>query len=598
MSLINDSQETLNMNQVVLEKTTIENDLDNSIIYQESNHHPVCISKSENVGSGKIVSLIGCGGMARVYKIWNEKLEVYRAVKIINCTKINLINRLQTECKITAKLHHPFIVQIFDFGNWNNLPFIEMEYIDGSNLQDLINAKGNFPEIVCSSIAIQISRALYYAHNEDITLYNKTYHGIIHRDLKPANIMVNSRGEIRLLDFGIARPVETNLHTTDGSFIGTLPYLSPEQIDGIDLDIRTDIYSIGTILYEMLTGAKAFTTDSAATLIKDKFSNNFKKLSGFQFTISKEISKIVYRCLQIDRNNRYPDTITLLSDLLTFNKLMSQSSPAKILRDYFITKTGIYTIQKKHRIQQATKPRFVASIVLILIIILVSLVYYNLFKTTDRTFIEKDNFDTTNIGLSQSTHYGNPDSMSIHQSFNKSETQSFQPETVRTTKNKSVHNFKLGRTLFQEKKFDKAIDVLKNISDYHPEKIKIKLMLFEAYLELDRISDAKNLANSINFTDAQFDLLCGRLNYLTGNLTQALECFKKALTRQSTIRNINEINDDGLYYIAETCSKIYRRKPSIANRSQMLDAWEKVKNIYTTKKGNPRFQKSIEILSD
>lgn len=598
MSLINDSPETPNTNQVVLEKTTIENDLDNSIIYQESNHHPVCISESENVGSGKIVSLIGCGGMARVYKIWNDKLEVYRAVKIINCTKINLINRLQTECKITAKLHHPFIVQIFDFGNWNNLPFIEMEYIDGSNLQDFINAKGNLPEIVCSSIAIQISRALYYAHNEDIILYNKTYHGIIHRDLKPANIMINSRGEIRLLDFGIARPVETNLHTTDGSFIGTLPYLSPEQIDGIDLDIRTDIYSIGTILYEMLTGIKAFTADSAATLIKDKFSNNFKKLSDFQFTISKEISKIVYRCLQIDRNNRYPDTVTLLSDLLAFNKLMSQSSPAKILRDYFITKTGIYTIQKKHCIQQATKPRFVASILLILIIILVSLVYYNLFKTTDRAFIEKDNFDTTNIGLSQSTHYGNPDSMFIHQSFNKSETQSLQPKTVRTTKNKSVHNFKLGRTLFQDKKFDKAIDVLKNISDYHPEKRKIKLMLFEAYLELDRISDAKNLANSINFTDAQFDLLCGRLNYLTGNLTQALECFKKALTRQSTIRNINEINDDGLYYIAETCSKIYRRKPSISNRSQMLDAWDNVKNIYTTKKGNPRFQKAIEILSD
>ncbi|HEX7509984.1 MAG TPA: serine/threonine-protein kinase, partial [Chitinivibrionales bacterium] len=211
------------------------------------------------LGSGTIVGLLGTGGMARVYKIWNEKLEVFRAVKILIPTQQgDLRNRFETEAKITAKLHHPNIVEIYNVGDWQNLPYLEMELIDGKSLEAIIHATGKLPPQVCSAISIFVIRALAYAHGQEFLIYGKTYQGIIHRDLKPANIMISSQGALKLMDFGIARPTEASLHTVEGNIVGTMQYLSPEQLDGIDVDHRADLYAFGAILYEMLTGTKTF----------------------------------------------------------------------------------------------------------------------------------------------------------------------------------------------------------------------------------------------------------------------------------------------------------------------------------------------------
>ena len=166
------------------------------------------------LGSGAIVGLLGSGGMARVYKIWNEKLEVFRAVKILLPNQQgDLRNRFETEAKITAKLHHPNIVEIYNVGDWQGLPYLEMEIIDGLSLESIISKTGKLPSSVCSSIAIFTARALGYAHGQQFLIYGKNYHGIVHRDLKPANIMVSSQGALKLMDFGIARPTEASPKT-------------------------------------------------------------------------------------------------------------------------------------------------------------------------------------------------------------------------------------------------------------------------------------------------------------------------------------------------------------------------------------------------
>ena len=159
------------------------------------------------LGSGKIECILGTGGMARVYKIWNEELEVHRAVKILlpNSRK-ELIKRFETEVKITAKLHHPNIIEIYSVGKWNGLPYIEMEIVDGMTLETLISRYGKLPPEVCCGIGIQVADALTYAHNQEFFLYGKTYKGVIHRDLKPANIMITNNGVLKLMDFGIGRP--------------------------------------------------------------------------------------------------------------------------------------------------------------------------------------------------------------------------------------------------------------------------------------------------------------------------------------------------------------------------------------------------------
>ena len=178
------------------------------------------------LGSGIIVGLLGTGGMARVYKIWNEKLEVPRAVKILIPTQQkDLKNRFETEVKITAKLHHPNIVEIYSVGEWNGLPFLEMELIEGDSIETIIARYGKLPFSVCCAIAIFVARALVYAHGQEFLLYGKNYHGVIHRDLKPANVMISKNGEVKLMDFGIARPTEASLHTVEGNIVGTMQYL-------------------------------------------------------------------------------------------------------------------------------------------------------------------------------------------------------------------------------------------------------------------------------------------------------------------------------------------------------------------------------------
>jgi serine/threonine protein kinase len=294
------------------------------------------------LGSGTIVGLLGAGGMARVYKIWNEKLEVFRAVKILIPTQQgDLRNRFETEAKITAKLRHPNIVEIYSVGDWNGLPYLEMELIDGTALDAMIQRVGKLPPSVCSAISIFVARALTYAHNQEFLLYGKTYQGIIHRDLKPANIMISKHGDLRLMDFGIARPTEASLHTVEGNIVGTMQYLSPEQMDGVDVDARADVYSFGAILYEMLTGTKTFPQDTITNLMKRKIMNEYRKFDDFDFSVPQTLAKIAQKCLQLDKTNRYANATVLLEELEDAHSALTSDSPETVLKSYLDNPSSI-----------------------------------------------------------------------------------------------------------------------------------------------------------------------------------------------------------------------------------------------------------------
>ena len=201
------------------------------------------------MGSGTITSLISRGGTALVYEIWNSELEMKRAVKLLHPDHLDeSLERFETEIKITAKLRHPNIVEIYAVGKWHDLPYIEMERIDGDTIEDLLRRVGALPIEVCTAIGIMVARALYHAHNHKYMIYGKEYHGIIHRDLKPANIMVDRDGSVKLMDFGIAKPVAASARTMEGVVFGTMQYLSPEQLQSGDVDARSDIYSFGAVL--------------------------------------------------------------------------------------------------------------------------------------------------------------------------------------------------------------------------------------------------------------------------------------------------------------------------------------------------------------
>jgi serine/threonine protein kinase len=312
------------------------------------------VENKDMIGSGSVVGELGIGGMAKVFKIWNEKLEIFRAVKVLLPTnQANQRERFATEAKISAKLHHPNIVSIHDTGNWRGLPYIEMDYIDGSTLGSFIYRCKALPSMVCSAIAVQVARALSYAHTHELVIYGTPYKGIIHRDLKPSNIMIGRNGSICLMDFGIARPLETGLHTIDTqSIVGTMPYFSPEQINGYPVDQQTDIYSFGVVLYEMLCGVNPFPQSNMFELVQAKTKNQFKRLEEFNIYMDPHLSSVAQMCLRTEKQNRFQRIEDTLNHLEKIHHSYKMGSPEEVLIQFIRNPDSLYVETKRRFAQQ------------------------------------------------------------------------------------------------------------------------------------------------------------------------------------------------------------------------------------------------------
>ncbi len=247
------------------------------------------LEQFRSLAGGTIVDTLGSGGMADVYLVWHPRLEMYRAVKVIKPGQSALLlDRFETEIRIFSKLSHPNVVACYGIGEWHTLPTVEMEYVHGTAVESILRDRGRLTTPQALAIAILVCRALYYAHNQTVTLYGKTYHGVIHRDIKPANILLSRGGRVKLADFGIARPGETSVHTADaGQVVGTLPYLAPEQLEeDADLTHQTDIYALGATVYELIAGERAFPQRDGNALLKAKMFGTVNRLK-----VSEEIPR-------------------------------------------------------------------------------------------------------------------------------------------------------------------------------------------------------------------------------------------------------------------------------------------------------------------
>jgi CHASE2 domain-containing sensor protein/tRNA A-37 threonylcarbamoyl transferase component Bud32 len=274
------------------------------------------ITKVLECAGGQIIKLLGSGGMADVYLIWHPRLEAYRAVKVMKPhLSENFLSRFETEIRIFSKLDHPNIVRCFGVGDWHSLPYIEMEYINGSSFESVLQ-KCKILSVEQALIAgVLVCRALEYAHSRTMHIYGKEIQGIIHRDLKPANIMITTNGRIKLTDFGIARPQELSLHTTETENIaGTLPYIAPEIFDRNEYLPRSDIYALGATLYEFISGERTFPQSTVTTMLNAKTSGKYKPLS----TVAKipgTVETIIDRSLHVDPLKRYQSVRELRIDL-------------------------------------------------------------------------------------------------------------------------------------------------------------------------------------------------------------------------------------------------------------------------------------------
>jgi serine/threonine protein kinase len=323
---------------------------------------PPEVKIGEVLGSGTILKVLGEGGFARVYKIHDDKLDLDRAVKVLLPTgKKEVSDRFLTEARITARLDNPHIVKVFRVDEWQGCPFIEMEFIDGKSLETILLERGTFPVYAVCAVGIFIASALKYAHTLEFTLSDQHYKGVIHRDLKPANIMIHSDGRLKLMDFGIARPISTGLHTMGENIVGTLQYLSPEQLNHKGIDQRTDIYALGAILYELLCGIKAFPDEGLTDLVNKKASGIYKPFGEFPVSVPKRLTEIVDKCLCVDKEERYHSAESLIDVLVPVYTQFSGVDPEVALKNFMenpdYSPAVVKTSKKKQRIQKEPVPK-------------------------------------------------------------------------------------------------------------------------------------------------------------------------------------------------------------------------------------------------
>ena len=252
----------------------------------------------ERIGNCRIVEEVASGGMAVVYRAVQDPLGrtvAIKALKTAAAAEENVATRFEREAKSLAMLQHENIIHVYDFHQERGAMFIVMEYVQGIDLYDLLEKCGRLPYEVAAIVAMQVARALDYIH----------YRGIVHRDIKPANVMIARTGGTKLMDFGIARDTSFGDLTEAGTGIGTPAYMSPEQVLGDKLDARSDIFSLGVVLYQMLTGKKPFIEDekkSAMHKIRLEKHTSARKLNP---DIPRELERVIDKCLEKQPRDRW-----------------------------------------------------------------------------------------------------------------------------------------------------------------------------------------------------------------------------------------------------------------------------------------------------
>ena len=273
-------------------------------------------------GRYQLGQLIGRGGMAEVHVALDTRLGRTVAVKIMRADLANddiFLARFRREAHAVAQMNNPNIVNIYDSGeelvssesgDTERLPYIVMEYVKGQTLRDIIKVNGALSQRDCEQVLLGVLNALDYSHRM----------GIIHRDIKPGNIMISEQGVVKVMDFGIARALDDSAATMTQSqgVVGTAQYLSPEQARGETVDMRSDLYSAGCVLYEMLTGRPPFTGDSAVAIAYQHVSEVATPPSAVVPGLPKMWDSICAKAMAKDRQNRYATASEFKTDILTY----------------------------------------------------------------------------------------------------------------------------------------------------------------------------------------------------------------------------------------------------------------------------------------
>jgi serine/threonine-protein kinase len=281
-------------------------------------------------GRYQVTEELGQGGMGRVYKAYDAEIKENVALKVLNpeiAADESVVERFRNELKLARRVAHRHVCRMFDLGRSGDTTYITMEYVSGEDLKTLLRRISHLPAPKAVSIARQVAEGLAEAHRQ----------GVVHRDLKPQNIMIDREGNARIMDFGIARAAKAKGLTDPGMIIGTPDYMAPEQFEGTEADARTDIYALGAILYEMLTGAPPFEGETPLVVAMKHKSERPRDPRDTNAQVPEALSRLVLRCLEKNRDSRFPSADEVLAGLREIERRLPSTratagAPTKTLR--------------------------------------------------------------------------------------------------------------------------------------------------------------------------------------------------------------------------------------------------------------------------
>jgi serine/threonine protein kinase len=259
-------------------------------------------------GRYEVIKFLGSGGLGKVYRVKDVETKEDLALKLLRSEVVSnrkTIERFSNELKIAHKISHGNVCRMYHLGEEEGSYYITMEYVSGEDLRDLIKRSEHLSESKVINVAKQVCEGLAEAHR----------FGVVHSDLKPENIMIDSEDQARIMDFGIARSLREKGITSAEEKIGTPEYMSPEQLDGKEVDVRSDIYSMGVILYEMITGQAPFEGDTPQSVANKHKHETPQEPKEVNVKISDEFNFLILKCLNKEKNQRYQNTDELLSEL-------------------------------------------------------------------------------------------------------------------------------------------------------------------------------------------------------------------------------------------------------------------------------------------
>lgn len=550
----------------------------------------------------EIIEELGKGGMGKVYRVEDKKVKEEVALKLIRpeiASDKKTIERFRNELKTTRMIAHKNVCRMFDLGEDKGIHYITMEYVSGQDLKGLIRQSAPLSSTRTISIAEQICDGLAEAHSL----------GVIHRDLKPANIMIDKEGNIRIMDFGIARSIRTESITGTGMAVGTPDYMSPEQAEAKKVDQRSDLYSLGVILYEMVTGQTPFKGDTPLSVAMKHKSEIPKNPKDINAQIPESTSNLILRCMEKKKEDRY-QTVTELKNKL--QQLKVEDTGVKERRKFSKLLTPKIKRRKKKPSRFKNKIlRYSLRFLIILLIVYGVISAFSLFNDiiykgkiqrikVERITYYKNLFPIQKDWLPEEWGVKNCNSYNTYlrlfpQRYDEegnfiSEEEYLKDEYVRgVLENPSREYFS---TIFNDFEYNSVQDLRAFVNKY------------EKYYKFDELFDALrcsklNLSQFINYENMLYDvrmmmnyirmsILMARIDFLEGSFDKGLEKLYNAsifsLDLASCSRYLMEVNFTQMYFNF-ICKELitFFLSQEVGSKSNINFPWDKMITLSISK---------------